>query len=204
MRLAIFVPVGDGNIIAGIDKGFRDLVQAGLLEGGPRLFGIQAQGSAAIASAFAAGTESIRAVQACTLADSISVDLPADGLRALRAATRTGGAYLTVTDEAILESIAELGRAGVFAEPAAAAAWAGLRRALAEGQVQQEDAALVLLTGSGLKDVGAAQQATAAAPVIEPTLAALKRLTPLLQPCRDELRVDDRPGPAPRDPVPPP
>jgi threonine synthase len=174
LRLSIFVPVGDGNIIAGLHKGFRDLVQAGLLERGPRLFGVQAAGSAAIASAFASGTESIRAVRARTLADSISVDLPADGLRALRAATRTGGAYLTVTDQAILQAIAELGGAGVFAEPAAAAAWAGLRRALAEGLVGAGDPVLVLLTGSGLKDVGAAQRATAPAPVIEPSLAALR------------------------------
>jgi threonine synthase len=174
LGLSIFVPVGDGNIIAGLDKGFRDLVQAGLLERGPRLFGVQAEGSAAIAAAYASGTETIRAVQARTLADSISVDLPADGLRALRAATRSGGAYLTVTDQAILEAIAELGRAGVFAEPAAAAAWAGLRRALAEGRVRREEAVLVLLTGSGLKDVGAAQRAVPAAPVIEPNLAALR------------------------------
>ena len=176
MRLSIFVPVGDGNIMAGLDKGFRDLSQAGLLERGPRLFGVQAEGSAAIASAFAAGTESIRAVQSRTLADSISVDLPADGLRALRAVKRTGGAFLTVSDREILESIAELGPAGLFAEPAAAAAWAGLRRALAEGLVRAEDPVLVLLTGSGLKDVGAAQRATPPAPVIEPTLEALRKL----------------------------
>ncbi len=176
MRLSVFVPVGDGNIIAGLDKGFRDLVQAGLLERGPRLFGVQAEGSAAIASAFAAGTETIRAVRANTLADSIAVDLPADGLRALRAAARTGGAYLTVSDEAILQGIAELGRSGLFAEPAAAAAWAGLRRALAQGLVSAGEPVLVLLTGSGLKDVGAAQRATAAAPVIEPSLEALKAL----------------------------
>jgi threonine synthase len=174
MRLSIFVSVGDGNIIAGLHKGFRDLVQAGLLERAPRLFGVQAQGSAAVAAAFAAGTETIRAVQARTVADSISVDLPADGLRALRAATRTGGAYLTVSDEAILEAIAELGRAGLFAEPAAAAAWAGLRRALAESLVAAEEPVMVLLTGSGLKDVGAAQRAAPAAPVIEPSLPALR------------------------------
>jgi threonine synthase len=79
-----------------------------------------------------------------------------------------------VSDAAILEAIAELGGAGVFAEPAAAAAWAGLRRALAQGLVNAADAVLVLLTGSGLKDVSAAQQATPAAPVIEPSLEALR------------------------------
>jgi threonine synthase len=72
--------------------------------------------------------------------------------------------------------MAELGRAGLFAEPAAAAAWAGLRRALADRLVAPEDPVLVLLTGSGLKDVGAAERATPAAPVIEPTLQALRKL----------------------------
>jgi threonine synthase len=174
--LSIFVPVGDGNIIAGLHKGFRDLQELGLLERMPRLIGVQAEGSAAVANAFREGNETIRPVKARTLADSISVDLPADGLRALRAATRTGGAYLTVSDEEILESVAELGRVGLFAEPAAAAACAGLVKALREGLLSSEDPVLVLITGSGLKDAGAAQRAVAPAPVIEPSLAALKSL----------------------------
>jgi len=174
--LSIFVPVGDGNIIAGLHKGFRDLQELGLLERLPRLIGVQAEGSAAVANAFREGSETIRPVRARTLADSISVDLPADGLRALRAATRTGGAYLTVSDEQILESIAELGRAGMFAEPAAAAACAGLAKALREGLLSPEDPALILNTGSGLKDPSAAQRAVPPAPVIEPSLAALKSL----------------------------
>ena len=174
--LSIFVSVGDGNIIAGLHKGFRDLQALGLLDGLPCLFGVQAEGSAAIANAYRAGNEQVRAVTARTMADSISVDLPADGLRALRAATRTGGAYLTVSDAEILAAIVDLGKVGVFAEPAAAAAYAGLRRALADGLVRTADPVLVLLTGSGLKDVSAAQRATAQAPIIEPTLAALKTL----------------------------
>jgi threonine synthase len=174
--LSIFVPVGDGNIIAGLHKGFRDLQELGLLERLPRLIGVQAEGSAAVANAFREGSETIRPVQARTLADSISVDLPADGLRALRAATRTGGAYLTVSDEEILQSIAELGRAGLFAEPAAAAACAGLVKALGQGLLSPEDPVLVLNTGSGLKDPSAVQRAMPPAPVIEPSLAALKSL----------------------------
>jgi threonine synthase len=192
-RLSIFVPVGDGNIIAGLHKGFRDLEELGWLEAMPRLFGVQAEGSAAIARAWQAGSEEITPVRASTVADSISVDLPADGLRALRAASRTGGAYLTVSDRRILEAIVELGGAGVFAEPAAAAAYAGLLGALEQGLVAPGDCLLVLCTGNGLKDVGAARRALGiageeqpgrsvepasptapGAPVIEPTLAALK------------------------------
>jgi threonine synthase len=178
-RLSIFVSVGDGNIIAGVHKGFRDLWDLGWFEGGIRIFGVQAEGSAAIARAFRSGIERIEAVQGKTLADSICVDRPADGVRALRAARDTGGAYITVSDEEILEALADLGRVGVFAEPAAAAAFAGYLQALRTGLLDPEDPVLVLSTGSGLKDVGAVDRVAREAPVIEPTVQAVRRLLKL-------------------------
>lgn len=178
--LSIFVSVGDGNIIAGIHKGFKDLQELGWLEHLPRLFGIQAAGSAAIANAFESGREDVQPVKAETIADSISVDLPSDGLRALRAATQTGGQYIKVSDSAILAALAELGRFGIFAEPAGAAALAGLRKALESGLIGSGDPVLVLNTGSGLKDVTAARSAVAEAPVIEPSLAALRKALEVL------------------------
>jgi len=172
--LTVFVSVGDGNIISGIHKGFKDLLELGWIPSLPRLIGVQAEGSSAIANAFLARTEVIQPVVARTLADSISVDLPRDGLRAVRAATETGGSYVTVTDDEILHAVADLGLSGVFAEPAGAAAYAGFLRALADGVVNRDDPMLVLNTGSGLKDTNAAMRAVGQAPVIEPTLAALK------------------------------
>lgn len=174
--LTIFVPVGDGNIISGIHKGFKDLFKLGWIPNLPRIIGVQAEGSAAIANAFQAGTEIITPVSATTLADSISVDLPRDGVRAVRAAKETGGMYVTVSDDEIIRSIAELGRMGVFAEPAGAAAYAGLVRAAASGVVGSEDPVLVLNTGSGLKDVRAALKAVVEAPIIEPNLDAVKKI----------------------------
>ncbi len=178
-RLAVFVSVGDGNIISGLHKGFKDLQALGLLDsigGMPRIFGVQSVNSAAIANAFEAGTEEIRPVHATTLADSISVDLPRDGVRAVRAARQTGGAYLTVSDEAILEAIPALGRVGIFAEPAGATAYAGLLKAVEEGLIAPEDPVVVINTGSGLKDVKSAMRAAGEAPVIVPTLEAVKRV----------------------------
>jgi threonine synthase len=172
--LTVFVSVGDGNIISGIHKGFKDLLALGWISAIPRLMGVQATGSSAVANAFHDGTETIKPVSAKTLADSISVDLPRDGVRAVRAASETGGAYITVTDSEILEAVAELGHAGVFAEPAGAAAFAGLDKALEQGTIQSDDPVLVLNTGSGLKDVKAGMRAAGVAPVIEPTLKALK------------------------------
>ncbi len=174
--LTVFVSVGDGNIISGIHKGFKDLSQLGWMPRMPRIIGVQAEGSAAVSNAFHGNTETITPVSAKTLADSISVDLPRDGVRAIRAAKETGGTYITVTDDEILKAVAELGRAGIFAEPAGAAAYAGLVKGSATGVVGSEAPVLVLNTGSGLKDVRAAMQAVESAPIIEPTLAAVKRI----------------------------
>lgn len=175
-KLHIFVSVGDGNIISGIHKGFKDLVTLGWLPETPRIYGVQASGSAAIANAFNAQREEIIPVQANTLADSISVDLPRDGVRAVRAAAQTDGRYVVVEDEEILSAIAALGKVGIFAEPAGATSYAGVLKAMRSGWINANDAVLALNTGSGLKDVRAAMQAVAEAPIIEPSIQALREI----------------------------
>lgn len=174
--LAIFVSVGDGNIISGIHKGFKDLRQMGLLEEMPRIFGVQSEGSAAIANTYASGSEAIVPVAATTIADSISVDLPRDGVRAVRAARETGGRYITVPDSQIIAAIADLGKIGIFAEPAGSTALAGLQAAVKMEWIGPEDDVVVINTGSGLKDIRAAMQAVPEAAVIQPTLTALKKI----------------------------
>ena len=174
--LTVFVPVGDGNIIAGIHKGFKELLQLGWLTRIPRIIGVQAKGSAAVAKAFHANTEKIQAISARTIADSISVDFPRDGIRAIRAARETGGTYIMVSDKEILRAIAALGSQGIFAEPAGATAYAGLVAAVEQGLVGGDEPLLLINTGSGLKDVRAAMKAVVHAPIIEPSLGALKKV----------------------------
>ncbi len=174
---AVFVSVGDGNIITGLHKGFRDLQALGWIERLPRLYGVQSTGSDAVCRAFVAGEEEATPVRARTVADSIAVDLPRDGRRALRAMRETGGACLAVPDEAILEAIQVLGaRGALFAEPAAAAAYAGLLQAAERGLVGRDERVVVIITGSGLKDVRAACRAVGEAPVIPPDLARLREV----------------------------
>ena len=174
-ELTIFVSVGDGNIISGIHKGFKDLKELGWIDQSPKIYGVQAEGSAAIAKAYHAGHEDITPVSANTLADSIAVDLPRDGVRAVRAVRETGGDYIEVNDNEILTALAELGQDGIFAEPAGAAAYAGFLRALQERKIAQSELFIVINTGSGLKDVHAAMNAVQRAPIIEPSIAALKQ-----------------------------
>lgn len=172
----IVVSVGDGNIISGLHKGLRDLEALGWIDRMPRLMGVQAAGSAAVARAFETGADTVTPVVANTIADSIAADRPADGWRALRAARQTDGSFTTVTDDQILAAIVALGRdAAVFAEPAAAAAYAGLVKLCEQGAIDRDEQVVVLVTGNGLKDVAAAQRATTAPPRIEPTVSALEQ-----------------------------
>jgi threonine synthase len=172
----VCVPVGDGNIITGVHKGLQDLLALGWIERMPRLLGVQSELSAACANAWQAGTATVAPVKASTIADSISVDMPRDGVRAVRAVDETGGAYVTVSDDAILQAISVLGKlAGVFAEPAGAIAYAGLLQALAQGLVSPEETIVVLVTGNGLKDVRSAIRVAGEPVRIEPALEKVRR-----------------------------
>lgn len=157
---AVIVPVGDGCILGGVHKGFRDLRDAGLVEGLPRLIGVQAAGSAALAQAWQAGAARCTAVTAATVADSLSCAMPKDQVKALRAVRESGGAFVTVGDEEILRALSTLARrGGIFVEPAAAAALAGLETALRDGRIGPDDEVVLVLTGHGLKDIVSADRA---------------------------------------------
>ncbi|NOZ05131.1 MAG: threonine synthase [Chloroflexi bacterium] len=171
----VFVPVGDGCIIGGVHKGFRDLLALGWIERMPRLVGVQAEGAAALVHAWQRGSDEVVPVEAQTLADSISVGLPRDRVKALRAVRETGGTFLAVSDDEILAAMRLLAReAGIFAEPAGATGFAGLQKALSEGLVNPDEHVVVLVTGNGLKDVESAMKATGQATRIAPSLRAVK------------------------------
>jgi len=172
----IFVAVGDGNIITGIWKGLKDLKALGWIEQMPKLMGVQAEGAAACYNAWKAGTDVITPVKAHTISDSISVGLPRDGTRAVRAVRETNGAYITVSDDEVLASMRQLAREeGVFAEPAGATGFAGLVKAVRNKLINHDERVVVVVTGNGLKDVVSAMRATGKAPEIEPTLEAVRR-----------------------------
>jgi threonine synthase len=173
----IFVSVGDGCIIGGLWKGLKDLLALGFIDRLPQLVGVQAEGAAPLVRAWEEGTEEIVPVVPDTLADSISVGQPRDRVKALRAVRETGGRYLAVSDEEILEAMRLLGRkAAVFAEPAGAAGFAGLRKLAQQGEIDPQERIVVLVTGNGLKDVDSAIQATGQPELIEPSMSALRRL----------------------------
>ena len=180
----IFVSVGDGCIIGGLHKGLKDLRAMGWIEHMPKLMGVQAEGSAYLAHAWQNDEDVLTKppIEAHTVADSISAGLPRDRLKAMAAVRETDGAYLTVSDDEILSAIPALAQGcGVFAEPAAAAAYAGLVKAANEGLIAPDERVVVLSTGSGLKDVASAMKGveqTGARPYrVRPALDDLRRVT---------------------------
>lgn len=173
----VFVSVGDGCIFSGLWKGFRDLSEVGLVDRLPRLVGVQAAGAAPLVKALAEGKGEAEPMQPRTRADSISVGVPRDQIKALRAARESGGTFVAVTDEQIFAAQRLLARqAGVFGEPAGVAGLAGLIQMVEAGQVGHHETLVVLVTGHGLKDVDAALDAAQGTlHPIEPTLAAVER-----------------------------
>jgi threonine synthase len=173
---AVVITAGDGVITAGLAKGFADLETAGLVAHRPRLIVVQPEGSAAIAAALRAGAADITPVPgAASVADSLTVEAPRNALLCLREVRAAGGAGVIVSDRSILASVPRLaGLTGVFAEPAGAAALAGLETALREGLVDRAERVVLMITGSGLKDISAARRAVEMPDAIEPRLDAVE------------------------------
>ena len=151
----VYVPVGDGCIISGVAKGFVDLKDAGLIEKLPHIVAVQSTQSNAIAKAFETG-EFVNLDAATTIADSISVASPAAGRQAVRRIKESDGWCVQVTDDEIKAAQLALAKdGGIFAEPAASAAYAGLLKDKDRvlGEFGADANVLCLLTGTGFKDM---------------------------------------------------
>jgi threonine synthase len=182
----VIVPTGDGNLLSGMWKGWRDLQAVGLINRVPKIDCVQSESSAAISNTVRkirqSGTSSVdwskvcvEEVKASTIADSISVDRPRDGLAAAKAIIESGGETITLADEEILAAIPEMARlSGVFPEPAAAAPWAAVKQMVRDNTIEADELVVCLVSGSGLKDVGSARKAAGEPRVIDPSIDAVR------------------------------
>ncbi len=172
----VVVPMASGALLTKIDKGFGELITAGLVDAASwRVFGAQATGCSPIATAFEQGQDVVTPVKPNTIAKSLAIGNPADGPYALDAVRRTGGAMAHVSDVEVVDGIRLLARTtGIFAETAGGVTVAVLRKLLASGQLDPEAETVIYNTGDGLKTLDAVAETARPTFTVTPSLAAVR------------------------------
>jgi threonine synthase len=172
----VVMSVGDGCCISGAWKGFKELYELELIDRLPRMLGVQAAGSNPVNRAFRAGKDSFDYIKPETLADSISVGIPRNGLKALRTLREANGDVVDVEDIEIMDAMKQMARlTGVFGEPAGVTGFAGLKKALRERRIQHHEKVVLVVTGNGLKDIKSAMSSVTAPITIAPNINELRK-----------------------------
>jgi len=170
----VVVSVGDGCTIGGVWKGLREMHILGLIPRLPRILGVQADGCKPFLTAWR-DKSSLVPCDANTLADSIAVGHPRNFSKGMSAVTESGGAFISVTDDKILQSIPMLAqKAGVFGEPAGVAGVAGVRRAVELSVIHRSESVAIVMTGNGLKDIQSAIRAAGSAIQVRPDMEEIR------------------------------
>ena len=177
---AVVAPMAGGSLVTKLRKGFAEFHHAGLVEGPlPRLYGAQATGCAPIARLVESQGDRIIPEVPHTIARSIAIGNPADGLTAASALRETGGWAAAVTDDALVRGIRLLAEStGIFTETAGGATVAAALDLARAGRLRADDEVVLCITGNGLKTVEAIAPVLGESPVIAPRL---RDLEPLVQ-----------------------
>ena len=170
----VVIPVASGSQLTKVDKAFRELIALGLVEDKQyRVFGAQATGCSPVSTAYKTGTDAIRPVKPDTIAKSLAIGNPADGIYVLDICRRSGGAVEDVSDDEVREGILLLARTeGIFTETAGGTTVACLKKLVATGLLDPTLETVVINTGMGLKTLDAVADSVGPAATIDPSYAA--------------------------------
>lgn len=172
----VTVAVGDGCTMAAVWKGFKECQLLGLTDRVPRIIGIQAAGSNPVTRAFNKDTYTFDYAPPVTIADSISVGIPRNGIKALNAVHESGGCMVDVTDDEILSAMKVLAqRTGIFGEPAGVTGFAGIIKLKELGLLCGDEKVACIVSGSGLKDIRSAAKAAGKAITVEPDIMEIRK-----------------------------
>ena len=167
----VVIPVASGSQLTKVDKAFQELIALGLVEDKPyRVYGAQATGCSPVAAAYKSGGDAIHPVKPDTIAKSLAIGNPADGVYVLDICRRTGGAVEDVTDDEVRAGILLLARTeGIFTETAGGTTVGVLRKLVETGRLDPTLDTVVINTGMGLKTLDAVADEVGAAATIDPS-----------------------------------
>lgn len=172
----VVIPVASGSQLTKVHKAFQELIKLGLVEDKPvRIFGAQATGCSPVSTAYKAGIDAIRPVKPDTIAKSLAIGNPADGIYVLDICRETGGAVEDITDDEVREGILLLARTeGIFTETAGGTTVGVLKKLVETGQLDTSLETVVINTGMGLKTLDAVSERVGPAATIKPSYAAFE------------------------------
>ena len=170
----IVIPVASGSQLTKVDKAFQELIKLGLVEDKPyKVYGAQATGCSPVSVAYKAGVDAIRPVKPDTIAKSLAIGNPADGIYVLDICRETGGAVEDVSDDEVREAIVLLARTeGIFTETAGGTTVGVLKKLVETGQLDPTLETVVINTGHGLKTLDAVAGQVGPVATIDPSYGA--------------------------------
>jgi len=170
----IVIPVASGSQLTKVHKAFKELIALGLVEDKPyKVFGAQATGCSPVSEAFREGWDVVRPVRPDTIAKSLAIGNPADGVYVLDICRETGGAVADISDDEVREAIVLLARTeGIFTETAGGTTVGVLKKLAETGQLDPDLETVVINTGHGLKTLDAVTDLVRPAATIAPTYEA--------------------------------
>jgi len=173
----IVAPIASGSMFTKLGRGISEWLDIGLVEGElPTFNGAQAEGCSPVAAAFEAGHDVCRPVRPETIAKSLAIGNPADGVFALDLARRTGGSIDAVSDEEIVEGIRLLAETtGIFTETAGGVTTAVLRKLAERGDIGADERVVLIITGEGLKTLDAVR-GVVSVETVEPNAASFEEV----------------------------
>ena len=153
----VVIPMAGGALITKVNKSFEELKKLGWVEPeSTRFFGAQATGCSPITSAAKRGTTEIDPQKPHTIARSLAIGNPADGPYAVKTILGSGGAGEDVTDQEVVEGIQLLAETeGIFTETAGGVTVAVARKLIRQGRLDPDESIVLVITGNGLKTIGA-------------------------------------------------
>ncbi len=176
----VVCPVASGSLFTKIARGFEEWLELGIIEGSlPTFHGAQATGCNPVAKAFEAGHDFCKPVRPDTIAKSLAIGNPADGVFALEVARSTGGTIDDVTDEEIVAGIQLLAQTtGIFTETAGGVTTAVLAKLAERGDIGPDDRVVLYITGDGLKTLDAVRDVVSTYDV-EPSVSSFDEVVPV-------------------------
>ncbi len=173
----IIVPMAGGSLITKVQKAVQEFQKLGLVEPSTcRIYGAQAEGCAPIVNMVKQELNRLRPVKPNTIAKSLAIGNPADGIYAARVMRQSGGTGESATDEEIIAGIRLLATTeGIFTETAGGVVMAATEKLIRSGRIPPEESIVLCMTGNGLKTQDAISGSVKITATIKPSFQDFQR-----------------------------